>query len=73
MSRYLIQKLHPSESPPPDELRVRFTVNLPDFDHCHHAIDFAMEHIKQHPASPTGAFSSLLSLIRNFLPPAEPL
>ena len=72
MSRYLIERLAPQQEAPNDQLRVRFTVDLPDLHDCHHAINFAMDWIKQHPTSPPTAFASLLQLIRNFLPPPPP-
>lgn len=72
MSRYLIERLSPEMPTPPDELHVRFTLELPSLDECHHAIDFALDYIQQGPAPPPSAITSLLNLIRNFLPPPKP-
>lgn len=71
MSRYLIEKLPDDKAPPADELRVRFTVDLPDLEHLRPAVNFALDWIQRHPDPPPTALSSAVNLIRNFLPPPK--
>lgn len=72
MSRYLIERLAPNQETKPDELHVRFTVDLPTIDDCHHAVDFGLDWIHANPTSPPTAVASLLQLIHNFLPAPKP-
>lgn len=72
MSRYLIQRLTPEEEAPPDEHRVRFTLDLRALDEIHLLLTFAQDWIQQRPDPPSNTLSSFLKLINNFLPPPKP-
>lgn len=72
MSRYLIQRI-PYEAPrQPDELLISFTLDLPGLEEHKPKIEFLLDWIQNHPDPLPSPLSSLINLVRNFLPAPKP-